>query len=98
MEENTGEKSHNNEFGSDFSNILKACTTKAKIKQTGLYNNNLKNVPNAINTVKREPKCGIQTTHLVNTQNIKVTLISSKNRERKMRILVFLWVCVCINL
>lgn len=40
MEENTGEKSHNNEFDSDFSNILKAYTTKAKIKQTGLYNNN----------------------------------------------------------
>lgn len=65
MEENTGEKSHNNEFDSDFSNILKAYTTKAKIKQTGLYNNNLKNVPNAINTVKREPKCGIQTTWLI---------------------------------
>lgn len=41
MEENTGEKSHNNAFGSDFSNILKAYTTKAKIKQTELYNNNL---------------------------------------------------------
>lgn len=33
MEENKGEKSHNNEFGSDFLNILKAYTTKAKLNK-----------------------------------------------------------------
>lgn len=63
--------------------MLKAYTTKVKIKQTGLCNNNNnKKSSKFYQQCKKAIKGGIQTTLLVNTQNVKITLISSINTKK----------------